>query len=87
MATPYKTVKLKVKRSFYDKTDGLKLKKAGEELSVSPDRAVFRLPFRKNAGTKHLSVEKAAATKLFFHRQIYYGNSPPIRVTPFGKEG
>ena len=38
MATP-KTVKIKVIRSFYDKTDGLKLKKAGEELSVSPNRA------------------------------------------------
>lgn len=41
MAIPVKekNVKLKVKRGFYDKTDGLKLKKTGEELSVSPDRA------------------------------------------------
>ena len=38
MATP-KPIKLKVKRDFYDKTEGLKKKKAGEELSVSPDRA------------------------------------------------
>ena len=41
MAIPVKekNVKLKVKRDFYDKTNNLKLKKAGEELSVSPDRA------------------------------------------------
>lgn len=41
MAIPVKekNVKLKVKRDFYDKTEGLKKKKAGEELSVSPDRA------------------------------------------------
>ena len=41
MAIPVKekSVKLKVKRDFYDKTNSLKLKKAGEELSVSPDRA------------------------------------------------
>ena len=41
MAIPVKekNVKLKVKRDFYDKTDDLKLKKTGEELSVSPDRA------------------------------------------------
>ena len=41
MAIPVKekNVKLRVKRDFYDKTNNLKLKKAGEELSVSPDRA------------------------------------------------
>lgn len=41
MAIPIKekNVKMKVKRDFYDKTDGLKLKKAGEELTVNPDRA------------------------------------------------
>ena len=38
-AVKEKNVKLKVKRNFYDKTEGLKLKKAGEELDVSPDRA------------------------------------------------
>lgn len=38
-AVKEKNVKLKVKRNFYDKTDSLKLKKAGEELDVSPDRA------------------------------------------------
>nr|WP_316624573.1 hypothetical protein [uncultured Ruminococcus sp.] len=38
MAT-FKPVKIKVIRQFYDKTDGLKLKKPGEELNVSPDRA------------------------------------------------
>ena len=41
MAIPVKekNVKLKVKRDFYDKTDSLKLKKVGEDLNVSPDRA------------------------------------------------
>ena len=41
MATPVKekNVKLKVKREFYDKTDGLKERKVGDELTVSPDRA------------------------------------------------
>ncbi len=41
MAIPVKekNVKLKVKRDFYDKTNSLKLKKAGKELTVSPDRA------------------------------------------------
>lgn len=38
-AVKEKSVKLMVKRDFYDKTNDLKLKKAGEELSVSPDRA------------------------------------------------
>ena len=38
-AVKEKNVKLKVKRDFYDKTDGLKLRKKGEELNVSPDRA------------------------------------------------
>ena len=38
-AVKEKSVKLTVKRDFYDKTDNLKLKKAGEELTVSPDRA------------------------------------------------
>ena len=38
-AVKEKNVKLTVKRDFYDRTDGLKLKKKGEELSVSPDRA------------------------------------------------
>lgn len=38
-AVKEKSVKLKVKRDFYDKTNDLKLKKVGEELSVSPDRA------------------------------------------------
>ena len=39
MATSVKFVKIKVIRQFYDKTEGLKLKKVGEELSVSSDRA------------------------------------------------
>ena len=38
-AVKEKNVKLKVKRDFYDKTNSLKLKKKGEELTVSPDRA------------------------------------------------
>ena len=38
-AVKEKNVKLKVKSAFYDKTDSLKLKKAGEELDVSPERA------------------------------------------------
>lgn len=38
MAT-YKPVKIKVIRQFYDKENGYKLKKVGEELNVSPDRA------------------------------------------------
>ena len=38
-AVKEKSVKLKVKRDFYDKTNSLKLKKKGEELTVSPDRA------------------------------------------------
>lgn len=38
MATP-KSIKLKVKRDFYDKTNSLKKRTAGEELTVSPDRA------------------------------------------------
>jgi hypothetical protein len=38
-AVKEKSVKLTVKRDFYDKTNSLKLKKAGEELTVSPDRA------------------------------------------------
>ena len=49
MAIPVKekSVKLKVKRDFYDKTNNLKLKKAGEELSVSPDRAEKHSSYRK----------------------------------------
>ena len=49
MAIPVKekNVKLKVKRAFYDKTDSLKLKKAGEELDVSPARAEKQSSFRK----------------------------------------
>lgn len=38
-AVKEKNVKMKVKRNFYDKTEGLKLKKVGEELDVSPARA------------------------------------------------
>ena len=38
-AVKVKSVRLKVKREFYDKTDSLKLKKVGDELTVSPDRA------------------------------------------------
>lgn len=38
-AVKEKSVKLTVKRDFYDKTNSLKLKKKGEELTVSPDRA------------------------------------------------
>lgn len=49
MAIPVKekNVKLTVKRDFYDKTNDLKLKKAGEELSVSPDRAEKHSSYRK----------------------------------------
>ena len=46
-AVKEKNVKLKVKRAFYDKTDSLKLKKKGEELDVSPDRAEKQSSFRK----------------------------------------
>ena len=50
MATPVKekNVKLTVKRDFYDKTNALKLKKKGEELTVSPDRAEKQSSFRKS---------------------------------------
>ena len=34
-----KNVKLTVKRNFYDKTNSLKKRTTGEELTVSPDRA------------------------------------------------
>ena len=38
-AVKEKSVKLTVKRDFYDKTDSLKKRTVGEELCVSPDRA------------------------------------------------
>ncbi len=38
-AVKEKSVKLTVKRDFYDKTDSLKKRTAGEELTISPDRA------------------------------------------------
>lgn len=38
-AVKEKNIKLKVKRDFYDKTNSLKKRTMGEELSVSPDRA------------------------------------------------
>ena len=61
-AVKEKTVKLKVKRNFYDKTDGLKLKKAGEELTVSPDRAdkLISLGLAEKADT---GAPEAAAEK------------------------
>lgn len=39
MATFKKPERIRVVRQFYDKENGYKLKKAGEEPSVSPDRA------------------------------------------------
>ena len=61
MATP-KPIKLKVKRDFYDKTEGLKKKKAGEELSVSPDRAEklisLGLAEKADAGASEATAEK-----------------------------
>lgn len=38
-AVKEKSVKLKVKRDFYDKNNSLKKRTVGEELNVSPDRA------------------------------------------------
>ena len=64
MAIPVKekNVKLKVKRDFYDKTDDLKLKKTGEELSVSPDRAEklisLGLAEKPDAGAPEAAAEK-----------------------------
>lgn len=64
MAIPVKekNVKLKVKRDFYDKTDSLKLKKAGEELTVSPDRAEnlisLGLAEKPDAGAPEATAEK-----------------------------
>lgn len=61
MATP-KPIKLKVKRDFYDKTEGLKKKKAGEELTVSPDRAEklisLGLAEKADAGASEATAEK-----------------------------
>ena len=61
MATP-KPIKLTVKRDFYDKTEGLKLKKAGEELTVSPDRAEklisLGLAEKADAGASEATAEK-----------------------------
>ena len=64
MAIPVKekNVKLKVKRDFYDKTDSLKLKKAGEELTVNPDRAEklisLGLAEKADAGASEATAEK-----------------------------
>ena len=64
MAIPVKekNVKLKVKRDFYDKTEGLKKKKAGEELTVSPDRAEklisLGLAEKLDAGAPEAAAEK-----------------------------
>lgn len=64
MAIPVKekNVKLKVKRDFYDKTDDLKLKKAGEELTVNPDRAEklisLGLAEKPDAGAPEAAAEK-----------------------------
>lgn len=61
-AVKEKNVKLKVKRDFYDKTNNLKLKKAGEELSVSPDRAEklisLGLAEKPDAGAPEAAAEK-----------------------------
>ena len=64
MAIPVKekNVKLKVKRDFYDKTDSLKLKKAGKELTVNPDRAEklisLGLAEKPDAGAPEAAAEK-----------------------------
>ena len=64
MAIPVKekNVKLKVKRDFYDTTDDLKLKKTGEELNVSPDRAEklisLGLAEKPDAGAQKAAAEK-----------------------------
>ena len=64
MAIPVKekNVKLKVKRDFYDKTNNLKLKKAGEELTVNPDRAEklisLGLAEKPDAGAPEAAAEK-----------------------------
>ena len=62
MAVPYKTVKLMVKRDFYDKIDDLKLKKAGEELTVNSDRAdkliSLGLAEKADAGAPEAAAEK-----------------------------
>lgn len=61
-AVKEKTVKLTVKRCFYDRTDGLKLKKAGEELTVSPERAdkliSLGLAGKADAGAPEAAAEK-----------------------------
>ena len=61
-AVKEKNVKLKVKRDFYDKTNSLKLKKAGEELTVSPDRAEklisLGLAEKLDAGADEATAEK-----------------------------
>lgn len=46
-AVKEKKVKLTVKRDFYDKTNSLKKRTAGEELSVSSDRAEKHSSYRK----------------------------------------
>lgn len=62
MATSVKFVKIKVIRQFYDKTEGLKLKKAGEELSVSSDRAdkliSLGLAEKADAGAHEAAADK-----------------------------
>ena len=61
-AVKEKLIKLKVKRDFYDKTEGLKKKKAGEELTVSPDRAEklisLGLAVKPDAGADEATAEK-----------------------------
>ncbi len=62
MVTPKKTIKVKVKHNFYDRTDSLKLKKAGEELTVSTERAdklISPGPAEKpDAGAEEATAEK-----------------------------
>ncbi len=61
-AVKEKLIKLTVKRDFYDKTEGLKKKKAGEELTVSPDRAdkliSLGLAEKLDAGASEATAEK-----------------------------
>ena len=61
-AVKEKLIKLTVKRDFYDKTDDLKLKKTGEELSVSPDRAEklisLGLAEKPDAGAPEAATDK-----------------------------
>ena len=61
-AVKEKLIKLTVKRDFYDKTNSLKKRTAGEELSVSPDRAekLISLGLARKAET---GAPEAAAEK------------------------